>query len=67
MSRIASRSWAAVAALREIEDLFELGGAVAAMVDRLLGVSLTDVPDDATDALAVRIPLQVVAREVVQR
>ena len=28
---------------------------VAAMVERLLGVSLADVPDDATDALAIAI------------
>ena len=28
---------------------------VAAMVDRLLGVSLANVPDDATDALAIAI------------
>lgn len=28
---------------------------VAAMVERLLGVSLSDVPDDATDALAIAI------------
>ena len=28
---------------------------VAAMVERLLGVSLREVPDDATDALAIAI------------